>query len=424
MKVPSSVWIRWFVVVCVLALAPVSAWAQGAAVDAEVVADAAAPLTDATLGDAGTGVDATASADAGPSLTLTPSGGIETFYQFNFNRPSNGITNLRGFDNRDRTITVSNIWLALDAVYSSFFGRVTLQVGHTPAMYYAAEPVSRGGGGVGDSDAVLWRNVQEAYFGMRRGRFEGKCGIFMVPIGPEGMLVKDNWNWSRSNLFVGLPFYFTGCVATANATARLTFSGWVVNGPNSVVDNNATPSGVVQAKYTGDRVTVNAVAMGGVERSATDPTGPAWRQLFDLWAEFRLSGRWTFMAHVDGGFERNRMGVSAWFAGAAYVRWHPREWIYLSARADYFREWVAQSPNGMATPIFWPEQASWMASQTVTVDVRPHVNVSLRLEYRHDQAGGNVFYRGQVMGDGSPDRPYVPNAYHQHTLTLGATAWF
>ncbi|MDB5219777.1 MAG: outer membrane protein, partial [Myxococcaceae bacterium] len=36
-------------------------------------------------------------------VKLTPTGYIETYYQWNFNHPSNGITNYRGFDNRHNT---------------------------------------------------------------------------------------------------------------------------------------------------------------------------------------------------------------------------------------------------------------------------------------------------------------------------------
>ena len=38
---------------------------------------------------------------------------VETLYQWNFNRPSNRITNYRGFDNRHDTFTLANV--ALDA---------------------------------------------------------------------------------------------------------------------------------------------------------------------------------------------------------------------------------------------------------------------------------------------------------------------
>jgi hypothetical protein len=49
--------------------------------------------------------------------------------------------------------------------------------------------------------------------------------------------------------------------------------------------------------------------------------------------------------------------------------------------------------------------------------------VSIRLEYRHDQAGADLYFGGAVSGDGST-MPYAPNRAGQDTVTLGATSWF
>jgi len=55
----------------------------------------------------------------------------------NFNNPSNGITNFRGFDNRHNTFSLSNV--ALDATWDheNLVGRLTLQVGHTASALNA-----------------------------------------------------------------------------------------------------------------------------------------------------------------------------------------------------------------------------------------------------------------------------------------------
>ena len=52
-------------------------------------------------------------------------------------------------------------------------------------------------------------------------------GIFLSPVGPEGMAIKDQWNWSRSNLFFGLPFYHTGLKVSYAFTDRLFTNGWL-----------------------------------------------------------------------------------------------------------------------------------------------------------------------------------------------------
>jgi hypothetical protein len=64
-----------------------------------------------------------------------------------------------------------------------------------------------------------------------------------------------------------------------------------------------------------------------------------------------------------------------------------------------------------------------VSSGTATVDLRPHERVSFRLEYRHDHAGGDMYFGGHVEGDGGAT-PFVMNRDSQDTLTGGATTWF
>jgi hypothetical protein len=89
---------------------------------------------------------------------------------------------------------------------------------------------------------------------------------------------------------------------------------------------------------------------------------------------------------------------------------------------DYFYEWIAQNATGTATPIFWAG-SNWIGSATATVDFRPFQNnISVRLEYRHDQAQKLLFFQHDVTLDAQGN--YVTNAKHQDTVTLGAVAWF
>ena len=180
------------------------------------------------------------------------------------------------------------------------------------------------------------------------------AGIFLSPIGPEGIAVKDQWNWSRSNLFFGLPFYHTGARLTYPFTDRLTVSLQVYNGWNSVVDNNPEKSFAGQLTYNiADRVTYQFLYFTGVERPVGAPEGRAWRHLFDTYLAL-YPRRWlATLVHFDGGVEPNNFGDSGWAAGALYLRLQPLKWLYLAARGDFFYEWIARDAAGSASPIFW-----------------------------------------------------------------------
>jgi len=360
----------------------------------------------------------------GPSLAL--SGYVEANYSYNFNRPSNGLTHYRGFDNRHDSITIANAVLDGSFDYQSVSGRLALQVGHTPRTYYLAEPSSPGAAGTGGTDASYWQFIQQAYAGWRAPVGRGillQMGIFLSPIGIESMATKDAWNWSRSDLFFGLPFYHTALRASYEISDRLAVSALVTNGWNSVVDNNAYKSISAQITYKiPDRLSASLLYFGGVERPRGAPEGTPWRHLFDAWAQVDATRFLSLAAEGNAGFEVNRFGISSWEALALYARLRPREWLYIAGRFDRFWEQVASNNAGAASPIFWP--AGWVSSVTATVDVRPHENVSVRAEYRHDASERAMFFRGDVQGSGDAASPFVPTAAFQNTITLGATAWF
>jgi hypothetical protein len=358
-----------------------------------------------------------------PSYTV--GGYVEAAYTYAFEKPSNGIINERGFDDRHNTFTVQNAVLDAQGKLGGLSARVALQVGRTPDTYYAAEPRLPGASGAPGSSSDTWRFIQQAYAGYKFDVASGlalEAGIFLSPIGLETMAAKDDWNYSRSNLFFGLPFYHTGVRLTLDVTPRTSVMMMITNGYNSVVDNNAGKSIISQLQYKiPDRLIFSLLYMGGPERDAGAPEGQPWRHLADAYVSGKLTSWLELATQVDAGFERNRFGASYFGAGAVYARVHPASWLYLAARGDRFDEHRGAGPAGTASPMFFPTR--WVSSGTFTFDARPHDHVSLRVEYRHDQAADAMYFAGDVKGDGVKT-PYVPNARAQNTLTAAAIAWF
>lgn len=347
-------------------------------------------------------------------------GYAEASYQWNFNQPSNGLTNFRGFDHRHNTFLLQNV--AVDAQWDveDVVGRVTLQVGSTPASYYAGEATLAGTSSVSGSAPFLWQYVQQAYVGYRFGLGGGltvSAGLFLSPIGPESMAIHEDWAWSRSNLFFGLPFYHLGVKASYALTERWTLTVMASNGWNSIVDANDGKSVMVQAVYAREGLTASVLYFGGVERPRGAPEGQPWRSLFDAHVTWQLSPRIALLAHGNTGFEVTRFGLDAWQAGALAARVELFPFLFLAARGDVVLE---QAPTAAARILF---PSPWLSSGTATLELKPHARVSFRLEYRHDQAGAPLYFAHAVAGDGTLVA-WVPNATSQDTLTLGATTWF
>ncbi|MEZ4447965.1 MAG: outer membrane beta-barrel protein [Nannocystaceae bacterium] len=378
----------------------------------------------------------------GGRSTLTLSGYLETYYSYNFNRPSNGLTNFRAFDNRHNALTLQN--LALDAAWEAprVYGRIALQVGQAPATYYGtSEPTQAGSSGAAGSDAALLRNIQQAYAGVRPFKrapgifLEG--GIFLSPIGFESLAVRDNWHWSQSPLFFSLPFYHSGLHLGADLSRRDTLKLAVYNGWNNVIDNNREKSLALIYNHThSERLSVAAVYFTGVERATGADERPSagagpipWRHLVNVSVLGAPHRRLGLVGNLNGGIEPNRFGASGWFAVAGGVRVEATRWLFLAGRGSWFDELRARSADGIADPIVLPNFSAsprqWLAAGTFTVDLRPaRDNFAIKLEYRHDHALQPVFFQGAVVGDGSDAAPYVANARAQDTLTLGLNAWF
>lgn len=359
-------------------------------------------------------------APAKPAITV--GGYLEGYYQLQIQDASNRLTNLRGYDHRSRTLTLSNVALDVKGEAGPLTGRVILQVGHTPSTYYLAEPASAGTGSVNASGGELWKYLQAANLTAKVPRdFVIEAGLFPSPIGIEVIPVKDNWNWSRSNLFFGLPAYHVGVMVSHPLGGGWAGKLHVYNGWNSVVDNNGVPSVALSAAYSSDRTSAQLLYFGGIERADGAPEGKAWRNLFDALAQTALTDTVTVAAQGDAGFEPNDIGTSWWAAAALYAKLQLGPKLHAVIRGDIFHEKVAEDSGTAASAIFWP--VKWVAEGTATLSYQPIDNVSVRVEYRHDQAADNAFFGGDVGSD-PMTMSFVPNRDTQDTVTFGVTAWF
>jgi hypothetical protein len=369
-----------------LCLVPSGADAQETATNPQAPVDASSPK-----------------ADQAPSITVGAI--VETYFGWNFNKPDNGVTAFRGFDARHNSFALSNAVVDARWAAGSISGRLALQTGDTPDIYYGAEATS---------DV---RHVLEATVAWKAAAGKGLTldgGVFLSPIGPEGVLIRDNWNWSRSTLFFGLPFYHAGMRATYAVSERWSITGGVYNGWNNVTDTNGKKSLAIQGVYTRpDKIVASILYFGGVERPTDSPDGQPWRNLFDSHITITVSPSLSIQAHADGGFEDTTFGRSSWRAGAIAARVKASSWLSIAGRADILDETIPSSSAGTASALFFP--TAQVRSLTATLDARPADRMSVRLEFRHDAARDAIYFKGSSA---------EPSAKSQSTLTFGLTAWF
>jgi hypothetical protein len=363
--------------------------------------------------------------ESDPEKKFTLSAYVESFYQWNFNNPGNGISNYRGYDTRHNSLTLQNAVLDAGFRAKDLTGRLAIQFGHGPATYYLQEPDLPGADGAGETNALLWRYLQRASVGWQPSKLLLlEAGLFPTAMGAEGLAVKDNWNWSRSNPSVRLPNYQAGIKATWELDRRVSLVTGVVNGWNNIVDNNDEKSLVLGLQYKlQKKLTASVTYFGGVERSGNAPEGGRpWRHGLEAWGQIDATDWLSFAADGNGGFEDTRFGMHYWVGIAGYARTKLAEWLFVALRADQLWEEIAANGLGASRPFLSP--AGSVSSYTGTIDLRPVKGLSTRLELRHDRANDDLYFRGEVQGDGSPENPYLPNTKTQTTALLGVVVWF
>jgi Putative beta-barrel porin-2, OmpL-like. bbp2 len=363
---------------------------------------------------------APAPASDAPSFKI--SGYVEAFYQLNFDRPSNLVTAYRDFDDRTNSFTIDNAVLDVTGQVGAVSTRIALQVGHTASASYTAEPTYAAQAGTGASDAALWQVIQQAIVGYKVNKLQTEAGIFLSPVGLENLAIKDQWNWSRSTPFFALPYYHAGVRLTYPLSDEVTGVFYVTNGWNDVVNRNPYPCFAGVVTWTPSQtLSTSLLYFGGVEDATDAPEGQPWRHLFDATATWQATPAIALAAQADAGFEPNHFGTSRWFDGAAYVRVQPARRLYLAARVDGFHEYDSHDAAGAASRLFFP--ADDVGSATLTADVRPAANLSVRFELRADHASAPMYFRGQVATDPVTGAD-IATATSQETATLGVVTWF
>ncbi|MCW5910347.1 MAG: outer membrane beta-barrel protein [Cyclobacteriaceae bacterium] len=380
-------------------------------------------------------------------LQVVPGGYIETFYSYNFNRPENNITALRGFDFIHNSLTIGNFVMSTDARYDNFIARVALNVGANPSQFYEQEAATVPSYQVPQMDRFSWQFIQEALIGWHVKRVPGltiQAGVMATPIGIEGlpnhqtwresmesefMLPKDyreNWHWSRSNSFINVPDYHSGIRFLYSRNSSNHFGVFLKNGQNKITDNNKGKTWAFTYLWTPNPgFHISALYMAGPERDLGAPEGQGWRHLFDYNMRWEVTKNFTFMTQFAPGFENTNFGTNWWAINVFYASWKFDNDVRLAFRYEHLLEKAASGSSSVYLRSLDQNNTGGLYGYTSTLSI-PIVpkHLLLRLEYRHDRSPLNWFYRGDLEESGNEHEPYLPNTHFQNTVTIGMVGWF
>ncbi|MBL9103174.1 MAG: outer membrane beta-barrel protein [Myxococcales bacterium] len=370
-------------------------------------------------------------------------GAMEAYYAYNFNNPSNDITNWRWYDHRHNTLGLGGLWFVPEWEIGPVKGHFQLQLGVLAELFWSSERSLE--------EDLLWRLLQEATMEWttpwKRLSIEG--GIFNVPFGPEWNLAFRNWNWSTGNLFALMPYQITGFRANFDVGKGFIARIGVFNGWDRIVrDNNRQKAMMASLEWTDPNDEDNYFVfnyMMGNERydghenaDEADPRGRTPRHTFDVYGQWHMAERYTMRLWTFSGFEYKNRQVDGWLGLSLFAKVDPTDWFSIAARGDYVYT-RADTENLFFSDVFYAQNKlagvadddiayninTSMGSGTLTLSFQPHSNVILRLEGRHDRGSFPLYYKGKVaLHDPEDLRSFVPNAYNQTTLTAGMTTFF
>lgn len=328
---------------------------------------------------------------------ISLSGMVDGYYSFNNNHPASGLNQLSNFDDKTNQWDLSLLKLTASHDLDPVGFRLDLGVGRTFDLVHTPKP-----------DPEFFDYVEQAYVSVKpKGAkgFEADLGEFATWAGAEVIESKDNWNYSRSLLFVlASPYYHFGIRTTMPIGSSVTVGVQVVNGWNSIIDQHGNNMQTVG--MTG------AVARKKFAWTQNYYIGPQYtgvnnrpRALYDTTLLLTPTEKLNAYVNYDYG-EQHRAGFGHdhWSGIAGAARFQLSKHFAVSPRAEYFDD-----SNGFTTG-----SRQKLHEVTVTGEYKIVEGALARLEYRHDASDIPFFDRGASSA----------LVRTQTTMTLGLILWY
>jgi hypothetical protein len=320
------------------------------------------------------------------SSKISISGFVDAYYSKNVANPSTRVNKLRNFDIPDNQFNLSLAEIVFQKKAEPVGFRVDLDFGTTNDIVHGIAPY-------GTTPYNTLTNFQQAYLTVVIPVGAGltfDVGKFVTHMGYEVIESKDNWNYSRSLLFAwAVPYYHTGVRLMYPLAGNLTVGVHVVNGWNSVVDNNDEKSLGFTLNYApGTSTAIIVNVMDGFEQPTGSDIGK--KRVFDFIVTHQLSDALTLALNADYGEERMAVtGTSStllptWKGLAFYGRYAIGSKSALALRGEIFDD-----PMGYATGLGVPRLD--VKEVTGTYEYKFADALIVRGETRYDFSNATVF---------------------------------
>ena len=321
------------------------------------------------------------------------SGFVDGYYSFNTNTPSpasnplttpgyDQVNQLYNFNDKTDQFNLSAAKLTLNHDPDPVGAHLDLLFGRTNDLINAAATNS--------SSLDQLNYIEQAFLSLKPPKakgFELDFGKFVTSAGAEVIEAKDNWNYSRSLLFViAIPYWHFGARTSVPVSKTETIGFQLFNGWNNVSKNNGGVSGAFTSAYTKPKYAWTLNYLVGPENNNT---ASGIRNLIDTTLLITPPGKFNAYINYDFGSNRDAIvsqgntSLNTWqgVAFAAHEQVQAKQ--ALSGRFEYFDD-----PNGFQTGT-----AQHLYEFTGTYEYKWVEGLLTRVEYRGDFSNVAYFHK-------------------------------
>jgi hypothetical protein len=317
--------------------------------------------------------------------SLAFGGFVDFYYLHNNNLPSSTERSYTTQALRNQEFNINLAYVDVKVEEEKYRGRLAIQYGTSVNKNYSSEPIKDSG-----SNQFSVRNLQEAYIGIRLTQNTWvDAGIYLGHIGFESWISHLNWNYTRAFALDYVPYYTSGVKLTHNFTDKFIFQFHIMNGWQTITDNNKDKDLGLQWKYIfSPKLTITWNQQAGNQAPNNE------RKQTRFYSNAILEWHWTDWISLASSFDVGTQKISKKMEYEPWLKdWNPQFDIYRNTEGKAYKEWY----HGTA----------W-----VSFHWDPRYRISFRVERFYDPK--------QVVAESGTKNGFITNGY---TATLDLLSW-
>ena len=315
------------------------------------------------------------------SLKLNFSGFIESYYSYDFNKPSESqkLPFMYNY-NRHNEFNINNALLRVKATYSNVYASFAIHAGTYVEDNYVAEDVK-----------LISEAIVGVYLDAKR-KHAIEMGIMPSYIGFETATSASNLTLTRSMLAENSPYFMTGIKYQFQPSEKWTFATLLTNGWQRIAkpDHSTIPAFGSQIIFKPtEKAILNWSTFIGDE-----PTewGLRTRYFSNIYFDYKWNESWRTIAGFDIGMQKSSVdnNYENWFSPVLIAQYSINSKWQTAFRTEYYQDKdnVIININDLAFKTI---------GNSLNVDFLPTAKVKIRMEARWLKSQEAIFIKNNQL---------------------------